>query len=143
MERRVSDSNQIQTQVTPIPIPMGHKIWGINGYSCIPDQNKTQRTGRLPIDKFFRIAQQDVHVWIDALELALVFRLTPLEADEDFSADAIEEILLVLFLDGCDNSLQKDVVGIMIRVGGRVWMGSHTEPVGTGGGWVVGTIEPG
>jgi hypothetical protein len=38
--------------------------------------------------------------------------LAPLEADEDFSADAIEEVLLVIFLDGCDSSLQKDVVGI-------------------------------
>lgn len=42
----------------------------------------------LAINVFLRIAQQDVHVGVDALQCALVLGLTPLQADDELGADS-------------------------------------------------------
>lgn len=54
-----------------------------------PNQHQTKGTGVLAINVFLRIAQQDVHVGVDALQRALVLGLTPLQADDELSADSV------------------------------------------------------
>lgn len=56
-----------------------------------PNQHQTQGTGVLAINVLLRIAQQDVHVGIDALQRALVLGLAPLQADNELSADSVEK----------------------------------------------------
>lgn len=57
-----------------------------------PNQHQTQCSRVLSIDELFRITEQHVHVRIDALKLALVFRLTPLETDDDLGTDSAKRI---------------------------------------------------
>ena len=53
-----------------------------------PNQHQTQCSRVLSIKELFRITEQHVHVRIDALKLALVFRLAPLETDDDLGTDS-------------------------------------------------------
>jgi hypothetical protein len=53
----------------------------------VPNQHKTKCARVLSIEKLLRIPQEDVHVRIDAFQLALVLCLTPLETDDDLGAD--------------------------------------------------------
>ena len=57
-----------------------------------PNQHQTQCSRVLSIKKLFRITEQHVHVRIDALKLALVFRLAPLETDDDLGTDSAKRI---------------------------------------------------
>lgn len=57
-----------------------------------PNQHQTQCSRVLSIKELFRITEQHVHVRIDALKLALVFRLTPLETDDDLGTDSAKRI---------------------------------------------------
>lgn len=43
----------------------------------------------LSIEILLRVAQQDVHVRVDALQGALVLGLAPLQADDELGADSV------------------------------------------------------
>lgn len=59
----------------------------------VPNKHQTEGTCVLSIDKLLRIPQQHVHVRINALQRTLVLGLTPLKADNELGADAIESKL--------------------------------------------------
>lgn len=54
-----------------------------------PNQHQTKSTSVLAINVFLRIAQQNIHVGVDALQCALVLGLTPLQADDELGADSV------------------------------------------------------
>lgn len=72
----------------------------IPGTMYAPNQDKTQGTGVLSINVLLRIAQQDVHVGIDALQRALVLGLAPLQADDELGADSVEKEVSIGALTG-------------------------------------------
>lgn len=53
-----------------------------------PNQDQTQCSRVLSVNELFRITEQHVHVRIDALKLALVFRLAPLQTDDELGTDS-------------------------------------------------------
>lgn len=55
-----------------------------------PNKDKTEASSALAVDEFLRIPQKHVHVGVDALQLALVLRLTPLEADNELSPNSVD-----------------------------------------------------
>ena len=54
-----------------------------------PNKDKTEASSVLAVDEFLRIPQKHVHVGVDALQLALVLCLTPLEADNELSPNSV------------------------------------------------------
>ena len=54
----------------------------------IPDQYQAQRARVLAIDELFRVAQQHVHIGVNALQHALVLGLAPFQADDHLGADS-------------------------------------------------------
>lgn len=55
-----------------------------------PDQNQSQAARVLAVDEFLRISQENIHVGINALQLASILRLTPFQADDEFGTDSVE-----------------------------------------------------
>lgn len=51
-----------------------------------PYQDQAQATRVLAINKLLRIPKEHVHIRVNTLELAAVFRLSPFEADDEFSS---------------------------------------------------------
>lgn len=54
----------------------------------VPNQHQAQGAGVLSIDILLCVAQQDVHVRVDALQGALVLGLAPLQTNDELGADS-------------------------------------------------------
>ena len=65
----------------------------IDDWSHRPDENQPKRSCILAVNELLGVPQEYIHIWIDALQRALVFRLAPFQANDELRSHSAQVII--------------------------------------------------